>query len=430
MDMKLIEVKFEYQNKLVTIKDEQYKTIKEIKEKAIKIFHKIPKDIHCFYLSRDLESYENDIIGELFVNREKVTLKLMPKKKQAHSTKHKSAEKTEDKFFSDIFLNTKVYSSGFNNIGMFRKKKTKGINSNGIKNRNKEKLMLPPINTIDKNVNILNDNNFLLNLGNIEDNDDDDKICQNCSDNKFSEYCRNCKEFLCNNCKNNEKHQNHLFIHLNSSYESNIKIYGNILLTDIEFFKANNNVINENESIINNCNSLLNINELNQKHKALINKLKDIINTYESILDEIKNALILEGENKVKEALNTYNNDSMKINDEINQLLKQLEKNKEKMNINEFKNFFKIMSEKEEKLNEINKNIIHFHLITQINNKISLMINKIDKALNETYNDDKNNPFNLPPKFNEELSIILNNKIKNDQFIKKMAKRSKTVKIE
>jgi hypothetical protein len=290
--------------------------------------------------------------------------------------------------------------------------------------------MLPPINTIDKNVNILNDNNFLLNLGNIEDNDDDDKICQNCSDNKFSEYCRNCKEFLCNNCKNNEKHQNHLFIHLNSSYESNIKIYGNILLTDIEFFKANNNVINENESIINNCNSLLNINELNQKHKALINKLKDIINTYESILDEIKNALILEGENKVKEALNTYNNDSMKINDEINQLLKQLEKNKEKMNINEFKNFFKIMSEKEEKLNEINKNIIHFHLITQINNKISLMINKIDKALNETYNDDKNNPFNLPPKFNEELSIILNNKIKNDQFIKKMAKRSKTVKIE
>ena len=66
MDIKTIELKFEYQERIVIIKSEPYKTIKELKEKAIKIFHNIPKDIHCFHLARDLESYENNIIGELF----------------------------------------------------------------------------------------------------------------------------------------------------------------------------------------------------------------------------------------------------------------------------------------------------------------------------------------------------------------------------
>ena len=427
MDLKLVEVKFEYQDKLVTIKAEQYKTIKELKEKAIKIFHNIPKDIHCFYLGRDLESHENDIIGELFANREKVTLKLMPQKKQTCLTKIKSVEKKEEKLFSDIFINTKVFSSGFNNIGMFRKKKPKGHLSNDMKNRNKEKLKLPPIKTIEKNGNILNENNLSLYLENIEDNND--KHCQNCDENNFSEYCRNCKEFVCNNCKNNNRHQNHLFIHLKSSYESNIKIYGNILLTDIEFFKTNNNIINENENIINNYNSLLNINELNKKQNILINKLKDIINVYESIIEEIKNELILEGENKIKKTLNAYNNNSKKINNEINQLLKQVEKHQDKMNINEFKQIFKQMSDSEEKLNGINKNIIEFHLMTQINNKINLMLNRIEKALNETYNEEQSNPFNLSPKLNEELSIILNNKINNNNHSIKAYKRSKTLRI-
>ena len=39
--------------------------------------------------------------------------------------------------------------------------------------------------------------------------------------------------------KKNDKHINHLFIHLNSNFESNIKTYGNFLLTDIEYFKIN-----------------------------------------------------------------------------------------------------------------------------------------------------------------------------------------------
>ena len=448
MDIKIIEVKFEYQKRLVTIKSEPYKTIKELKEKAIKIFHNIPKDIHCFYLARDLESYENNIIGELFANREKVTLRLMPPKKQVFPIKKKLVERNEEKLFSEIYLNTNVYSSGFNNIGRFQNKKVKGSNSKSkgsnsksrkgnsfeTKKRNKEDLKLPPINALEKKDNIINERynniNLILNLD--ESTEENDNKCQNCNDNNFSEYCRNCKEFLCINCKYNDKHYNHLFIHLNSNYESNIKIYGNILLTDIEYFKTNNNTINTNENIINNCTSILNINELNERQNMLINKLKDILNMYESIINQIKNELIIEGENKIKDVISIYEIESIKINNEINHLFKQLEKYKDKMNIKEFKFFFKQMSENEEKLNKINKNVIKFHLTSEINNKICSMLNKIDQAVNETIIKDHANPFNLPHKFNEELKIILNKNKKNDDDneTKKIHKRSKTLKLK
>lgn len=448
MDIKTIEVKFEYQERLVTIKSEPYKTIKELKEKAIKIFHNVPKDIHCFYLARDLESYENNIIGELFANREKVALRLMPQKKPAYPIKRKLVERNEEKFFSEIYLNTNVYSSGFNNIGRFQNKKAKGSNSKSkgsnsksgkgnsfeTKKRNKEELKLPPIKTLEKNDNIINEryNNIKLNLNLDESTEENDNKCQNCNDNNFSEYCRNCKEFLCSNCKNKDKHHNHLFIHLNSNYESNIKIYGNILLTDIEYFKTNNNTINTNENIINNCTSILNISELNKKQNILINKLKDIINMYESIINQIKNDLIIEGENKIKDVISIYESDSIKINNDINYLFKQLEKHKDKMDTKEFKYFFEQMSENEEKLNKINKNVIKFHLTSEINNKICSMLNKIEKAVNETTIKDSANPFNLPHKFNEELIIILNKNRKNDDDneIKKIHKRSKTLKVK
>ena len=141
-------------------------------------------------------------------------------------------------------------------IGRFQNKKAKGSNSRskGTNSksrkgkRNKEELKLPPIKALEKNNNIINEryNNINLNRNLDESIEENDNKCQNCNDNNFSEYFRNCKEFLCSNCKYkeyNDKHNNYLFIHLNSNYESNIKIYGNILLTDIEYFKTNNNLL-------------------------------------------------------------------------------------------------------------------------------------------------------------------------------------------
>ena len=135
---------------------------------------------------------------------------------------------------------------------------------------------------------------------------------------------------------------------------------------------------------------------------------------YESILNQIKEELILEGQNKTNELIDIYNEKSTKISDEINQILKQLEGHKEKLNLTEFMSFFEKMGKEEEKLNLINKNIIKIHLSSQINDKIYSIMNKIEQIMNETYGDE-NNLFNLSPNFNMELSGVLK-RIKKKEF--------------
>ena len=428
MNVKNIEVKFQYQDKIITIKSETYRTIKEVKEKAIKKFFKIPKDVHCFYLARDLINYENNIIGEFFNNREKVTLKLMPPRKIAVQNKNSLGDRSEEKIFSGAYLNTNVFSPGFNNIGKFEMKKLKG-NSIEVKERKKrEALVLPLIKSKVQALKQKENTYQKYNLDILNEEEKGNNLCENCDKNEFSEYCRNCKEFICVNCKKNDKHINHLFIHLNSNLESNIKIYGNILLTDIEHFKINHNNINKNDEKFTNISSLFNIEDLEKKQKSLINKIQEIFDKYEAVINQIKNELIIERENSIKDLINIYNENSLKINNDINQIIKKLENQKEEINIKEFKNLYGKMSENEDKINNINKDIIKYHLISQINNKIESLFNNIDQITKETIKDEKN-PFNLEePILNTELNSILNKIGKKDsrQNNRNNFKRSKT----
>ena len=434
MNIKNIEVKFEYQDKIVTIKSETYRTIKEVKEKAIKQFFKIPKNVHCFYLSRDLINYENNIIGEFFNNRQKVTLKLMQPRKNRSKNGNKLTDKSEENIFSSVYLNTNIFSPGFNNIARFEMKKIKG-NSLEIKERKKKDNLVLPFIKSKKQALKQKESTYQkydMDLVNLEE--EENKLCENCEKNDFSEFCRNCKEFICVNCKKNDKHKNHLFIHLNSNLESNIKIYGNILLTDIEYFKKKNNNINKIDDKFTNFSSLLNIEDLEEKQKSLINKIREIFNKFEAVINKIKSELIIETETRIKDLINIYNENSLKINNDINQLIKQLESQTKELNIKEFKNFFEKMSENEDKINNINKDIIKYHLISQINSKIDSSFNKMDQIAKETINSEKN-PFNLTPILNTELNNILNiienkenNKNnKNNKYIKKRkTKRYKT----
>ena len=190
----------------------------------------------------------------------------------------------------------------------------------------------------------------------------------------------------------------------------------------MEYFKTNSETIQKDI----NYASLLNIKEVNEKHNELINKLQTIITKYESIINQIKNEILIEGENKINDFLNDYKNNSEKIKNEINELLKKLENNKETMNIKEFKNYFMEMSQKEDKLNNINKNKIQFQLTSEINNKINSMLNKIEKVINETM-EDSNNPFNEYANINEDFKKIINKiNSKNIEENKRTNKKNKT----
>ena len=138
------------------------------------------------------------------------------------------------------------------------------------------------------------------------------------------------------------------------------------------------------------------------------------MNIYEKIINKLKNEIILDGKTKIIDLINKYNNDSLKINNNINQILKKLQDQKEKININDFKLYFQEMNDNEEKLININKKIFNIHLTSQLNNKINSMIDKMEKIADETIQE-KNNLFNLAYNFSEELENIINkNQIKEN----------------
>ena len=132
----------------------------------------------------------------------------------------------------------------------------------------------------------------------------------------------------------------------------------------------------------------------------------------------------MEGDIKIKDLINNYNKDSLIINNNINQILKKIQGQTEKMDIDEFKLFFQEMNENEVKLTNINKKIINFHLTSHINNKIISMLDKIEKIADEIIKDQKN----LAHNYNLELKSNINkSEVKeNPQTLNRMYKKSYT----
>ena len=78
-DFDLIEIKFEYNNQIVTIKAEPYRTINYILGKAKIKMNKIiqiPNNINFFFLGKELNFKNNEKIGNIFNHKEKVRNKM------------------------------------------------------------------------------------------------------------------------------------------------------------------------------------------------------------------------------------------------------------------------------------------------------------------------------------------------------------------
>ena len=104
------ELNFEFKNQYITIKSESYRTLEYIKERAIKRMTQVPKDVHCFYLGRDLSTQESKKIGDLFNRKEKVTIIL-----KLPSKEHSSPDIISDRTFS-LHENSSINSNKSNNF--------------------------------------------------------------------------------------------------------------------------------------------------------------------------------------------------------------------------------------------------------------------------------------------------------------------------
>ena len=76
VDFESIKISFEFQNKIIIINAEPFKTFEEIKSKALNKFMEIPSNIHFYYMGQDLSKYEKEKIGTIFNHKEQAKILL------------------------------------------------------------------------------------------------------------------------------------------------------------------------------------------------------------------------------------------------------------------------------------------------------------------------------------------------------------------
>ena len=404
--LKSFEINIQYENELISIKSEPFKTLENILIKALKkMLNNPPNNIHCFYLGVDITKNKSKKIGDLFNHTKKVNLKLKPIENAIKS-------KTNENLFISTDKN-KSYSLDKQNVTIFKRNYNNNDNKRLIKiksliiKNNKypsiysyytknSKIIFNPINKFENNSLIQNESQGfpVINKSFLNNSKEKDiKYLCKCKKLKISYYCRTCKMVLCNNCKNNEKHKNHLMIFINTD---------DIIKSIIEY---GNNIQNEIINIINVHKTLLEKSEIisfeifAREKKNIIEKYQKMIENYILISNKIDNYLKKENKEVMKLKVESYNELLKKLNKEINDLMQKTQN--QQINFNSLKYIFYEISSKEDMISIFGQDILKYHLINDINTKLKSSIKVIEKTMEDLIN--KNNPFNLDSKYYDEL---------------------------
>ena len=440
IDFKWIEINFEYKEQKITIKFEPYRTIDYMKEKVINRIMDVSPDINFYYLGKNLSEYNQEKIGNFFKNKEKVTIKLKslensyylnsPSPKNIYNNKSLKYLDYNNILSNDNFQKYKERknkqkldkniinkSQSLKLIKLFEEKNKKLKIDEYTKynfSKNNSEIKLPVIKNISLNGNNSIRNKIISNNKKKEFYRNNNEIACNCRRHNISEYCRNCKKFICIECKTEQKHRNHLSIKLNlNNLEENIKSYGRQIQDDIEKkIDMNRNAFNIKEM----KDEFTMINRKDQ----LINKYQKAIKFYQKLINKVDKKLKAEDKERASLVVDAYNDLSQKMNKQLLEVLDKLNNNyincgKEIM-FSDLRSFFDEINSKEETLSFLGKDIIKYHLKNEINTKLNSSLDKIDRILDELIDDDI--PFNLDNKYYEELikmEIIKEPKDKKDK---------------
>ena len=442
VDFKSIKIAFEYQNKVIIINAEPFKTFEEIKQKALNKFIDIPNNINCYYMGQDLSKIEKEKIGTIFNHKEQVRiiLRLPPLKIKTNNIKEELflRDKNLKKKFKDSpatkrkmsFLNTQLFplnnEKNIYNLKLIKsqdydKKNNDKFFDNSSYHINKNSKIksligsasMPNLN-IKKNFKNTNENK-LKNRILIESNWKNLENLSFCNMHKYkvTEYCRTCKKFICPECRLTEEHNEHLTIRLNfNNLAENIRLYTILIQTNE---KRNLEIINRNA--FSDGDEIINSEELYQRKDLVIEKFDKIIKIYEHYMRKIEKKMSLDKKNFKTIIINTFNDIALKINKQIGEIVNKLDdilkKKDKKLSIDEVKYFLDEIAKKEETLEFIGDRTIKYLLAWEINRKVENAFDKIEKTLDEIINEEK--PFNLDNKYNKELLKI--NSMQNDESI-------------
>ena len=435
VDFKSINISFEFQNKIINIKAEPFKTFEEIKQKVLSKFIDLPNNIHFYYMGQDLSKIENEKIGTIFNHKEqvKIILRLPALKLKSNNTnklllKDKNSNikyqnsplpKKQISFLNTQFIPTNNKTNLFNlklikNQKEYDKKNNDNYKNNSVHTINKisnDKTLIAsssmpnlnlkksPNNLYPKENKPKNKNNIELNLNNLDNFSFCDKHKY-----KVAEFCRSCKKFICPECRLSQEHKNHLTIRLDfNNLEENIKLYIMLIQTNekrnLEII--NKNAYSEGDEIISN-------EVLTQRQDSVIEKCDKIIKNYEFFMKRIQKKLSVDKKNYKTIIINTFNDIALKISKQIGEIVNRLDEvlmeRGKKISIEELEYYFNEIATKEETLEFIGDRTIKYLLTSEINRKVENVFDKIENTLEEIINEER--PFNLDDKYNRELMRI------------------------
>ena len=398
-----INIIFEYGIQKISIVAQPYRTLGDVKNKALLSLYNAPSNLHCYYLNRDYYQKENEQIGNLFPKREIVTIRLMvPLKTSLRESKLRLNTETFpiiDDYSKKAYLHTQSKSK----IDLLNSKDTK-------------KNMSYRVNTMNflDNEEINSKNKIYQNLNLTRKYSVSSKnkfyFCNNCNKRIISFYCRNCEEFICDSCRYKPKHKKHFNIKIDpNNLEENVKLYIGIVQTDIE------QKIHANEEYYKNFYEKQTLIPHEEYQNDILKKMEIITKVYNNIMEKLQSSLLNPERDSLDLILNEYNLNSQIINGELNTLLNEIDNKfiyeKKKMNFEDFREYYNKINLKEKEWDSLIGSIMIFKVYNDINEKVNKMYEKIQKTLNEIISVDT--PFNLEKKEIDFLDSIGNDMEQN-----------------
>ena len=235
-----------------------------------------------------------------------------------------------------------------------------------------------------------------------------------CNRDYIGSYCRNCKEFICNSCRVNETHLKHKItqIDIDNLVES-VKLYAITLQSEIPI---NINKTQENyEKLEKNTN----IYDFHTRHNIINEKIENVLNSYNNYLEHLN----CDNDN-IENVINNYNSETYNLTLDLDDINKELNekycKQKKQMNEDEFKEYFRKLSEKEENLKILSYNIIPYTVKDDIKERMKLMYDKIEEILDFTLNNQ--NPLGVNNEINDLYNFVIQNQIEDEEEVKEEIK--------
>ena len=233
-------------------------------------------------------------------------------------------------------------------------------------------------------------------------NPDENYNCFSCKKNSICSYCLNCNKFLCKNCLEKCKLDNHknIEIKINEDCLHNINLYASLIISNID--KEINQIKEYDHELI--------VYDIKKKRDNIISMFNEIINLY----SQITNILNIQYKEKdVKDAMSKYKTDSNNIKEEINEIMHKAESylksdqnnNNSKFKIMNMKYFFDMINEKKNNHESLTEKINIYSLNSNINFNLEKIFNSMEEKMKLISN--KENPFELKDNLKEEYDKLI-----------------------